>query len=88
MAADVILYTIDACPYCELARALLRKRGISYAEVVVDMQDDARWQALVQRSGLRKMPQIFVGDVAVGGYADLKALDAMDELASLDGKRR
>jgi glutaredoxin 3 len=85
MASDakkVTVYTMDYCPYCERAKGLLKQRGVDFTEVRVAEDDDAMWDELFRRSGMRTMPQIFVGDAVLGGYTDLKAQDDRDKLAS------
>ncbi len=74
---------MDYCPYCERAKALLKRRGIGYREVRVADDDDSQWNELYKRSGMRTMPQIFNGDRLIGGYTELAALDAQDQLGSL-----
>ena len=81
--AKVTVYTMGFCPYCEQAKTLLKRRGVDYDEVRVPMDDDAQWNALYQRSKMRTMPQIFVGDRLVGGFNELAELDKSDSLASL-----
>jgi len=72
----VTIYTTESCVFCLRAKNYLRSRGVSYKEVNVTDDDLAR-AALVKRSnGRRTVPQIFVGDVHVGGYTDLVRLDA------------
>ena len=71
---EITIYTIDACPYSELAKELLRRHSMPYREVVVPMEDDALWDFLIARSGRRTMPQVFVGDVFVASHAELRAL--------------
>lgn len=83
MGASVVVYTMAFCPYCERAKALLKQRGIPYQEKLVPMDDDAQWDALYQRSGMRTMPQIFAGDRLIGGYTELAELDRQDALKSL-----
>jgi glutaredoxin 3 len=76
MQPVVVVYTTTSCPFCRSAKAWLTARRVAYREVDVT-GDDATRQALVERSGgQRTVPQIFVGDVHVGGYTDLVALDA------------
>jgi glutaredoxin 3 len=78
----VTLYTTRACAYCVAAKRLLGTRGIAYEEVDVTGDVDKRaW--LVQRTGRRTVPQIFIGDRSVGGYDDLVVLDRSGELAAL-----
>lgn len=77
------VYTMDYCPYCERAKALLKRKGLKFEEIHVDEEDDATWDALYKKSGMRTMPQIFNGEELVGGYTELAALDMKDGLASL-----
>jgi glutaredoxin 3 len=81
--AKVVVYTMDYCPYCERAKALLQRKGISFEEIRLSEEDDASWDALEKRSGMKTMPQIFADDRLIGGYTDLAALDARDGLQSL-----
>lgn len=80
---SVTVYTMQSCPYCERAKALLKRRGIPFTEKLVPMDDDSQWDALYKLSGLRTMPQIFKGDSVIGGYSDLAELDGKDQLGSL-----
>lgn len=77
----VEIYTIDNCPYCERAKALLKSRGISYAETHVDKSNDTQIQDLVARSKMRTFPQIFIGGKIIGGYTELEAMDRAGKLA-------
>ncbi|MCK6569764.1 glutaredoxin 3 [Myxococcota bacterium] len=70
----VTLYTTPICPYCVAAKRFLDKKGVPYTEVDVS-GDDARRQWLVEVTGQRTVPQIFVGETSIGGYTDLRALD-------------
>jgi len=83
MAKKVIVYTMDYCPFCDRAKALLQRRKIEYQEVRLSEEDDAAWDDLEKRSGMKTMPQIFADGVLVGGYSDLAAKDAQDALESL-----
>jgi glutaredoxin 3 len=85
MAHKTQIYTMDHCPYCIRAKDLLRKRGIAYDEVHLAEDDDAAWEALQKKSKMMTAPQIFSGDRLIGGYTELAALDAQDQLASLKG---
>ena len=82
---SVRVYTMDYCPYCERAKALLKQRGIAFEEIRVDSDDDAQWEELHRRSGMRTMPQIYRDDQLVGGFQELSALDQKDQLSSLKG---
>jgi glutaredoxin 3 len=85
MAEKVKVYTMNYCPYCERAKALLTQRGVAYEEIRVAEDDDATWDALYKKSGMRTMPQIFAGERLIGGFTELAAEDARDRLASLKG---
>jgi glutaredoxin 3 len=76
---SVKVYTTDWCPYCDRAKALLRSKGVPYEEIDVE-GDDAKRAWLVQTTGQRTVPQIFIGDEPVGGYTELAALDRRGEL--------
>lgn len=81
--AVIKVYTMNYCPYCVRAKALLTQRGLSFEEVMVQEDDEATWESLEKRSGMKTMPQIFHGDRLIGGYTQLAELDAQDQLASL-----
>lgn len=70
----VTVYTTEWCPYCVSAKRFLTQRGIPFENIDLTGNDEGR-DALVQRSGRRTVPQIYVGDVHVGGYDDMRALD-------------
>ncbi|MEZ5799104.1 MAG: glutaredoxin 3 [Paracoccaceae bacterium] len=79
----VEIYTTPYCPYCHAAKRLLDRKGISYRETDVS-RDPALRAAMVQRAnGRRTVPQIFIGDLHVGGSDDLHALDHQGRLDPL-----
>jgi glutaredoxin 3 len=81
--ARVTIYTTRTCPYCLHAKALLRERGVTtLAEIRVDEQPAER-MTMVERTGRRTVPQIFIGDTHVGGCDDLVALDERGGLLPL-----
>ncbi|NLE22715.1 MAG: glutaredoxin 3 [Actinobacteria bacterium] len=82
--ADVVMYKTLVCPYCSMAGALLKKKGVSWREVDVTF-DAALRQEMEERSGRRTVPQIVIDDVSVGGYDDLVRLDRAGELDQLLG---
>lgn len=83
MKEKVVVYTMDYCPFCERAKALLKQRNVPFEEKRVAEDDDAEWDRLFKVSGLKTMPQIFVGERLIGGFTDLAKLDSQDQLASL-----
>lgn len=76
------MYTTAVCPYCVAAKNFLKARGASWQEVRVDTDPEARTRML-QEAKRTSVPQIFVGDVHVGGYDDLVALDRAGGLKPL-----
>ena len=77
------MYTTQVCPYCVRAKMLLKQRGVAAIdEVRVDMDPAAR-SRMVELTGRRTVPQIFIGDTHVGGCDDLIALDQRGGLMSL-----
>lgn len=87
MSVPVLMYTTAVCPYCVRAKQLLKARGVvEIEEVRVDL-DPARRDEMMQRTQRRTVPQIFIGDVHVGGCDDLHALNAAGKLRPLlDGQ--
>lgn len=79
----VKMFTTQVCPYCQRARRLLEQRGVlAIEELRVDLQPALR-ETMVQLTGRRTVPQIFIGDTHVGGCDDLYALDRRGALAPL-----
>jgi glutaredoxin 3 len=76
---SVKVYTKRNCPYCVRAKALLSRKNVAFEEIDVENDDDLRtW--LVETTGQRTVPQIFVGDRSLGGFTDIDALDQKGEL--------
>lgn len=79
----VLMYATDWCPFCQRAEQLLNLRGVTEIEkVLIDMDPDRRTE-MITKTGRRTVPQIYIGDIHVGGYDDLAALDRSGELAPL-----
>jgi len=78
----VRIYTTRTCPYCVRAKRLLQKKSVPYQEIDVSWDDDARLR-LMQATGRRTVPQIFIGEKHVGGSDDLHALEERGELDGL-----
>jgi glutaredoxin 3 len=76
------IYVADWCPYCARARQLLKSKGVAFEEIDVDARPEARAE-MTARSGRQTVPQIFIGDVHVGGCDDLFAREAAGTLDSL-----
>ena len=75
MTPRVLMYTTAVCPYCQMAERLLRSKGVAEIEKIRVDLDPGRRQEMMERTGRRTVPQIYVGDRHVGGFDDLAALD-------------
>jgi len=84
-APEITMYTTATCPYCVRAERYLNSKGVTaIAKIRVDLDPSLRL-AMMERTGRRTVPQIYIGDVHVGGYEDLVALDRAGGLAPLLG---
>ncbi len=80
---EIVMYKTDWCPFCYLAEQLLRRKGIERITQINISSDPEKRMAMIQRSGRRTVPQIFIGDTHVGGYDDLAALERAGRLDAL-----
>ena len=79
----VKMYTTAVCPYCIRAKQILKSRGVEQIEEIrIDMKPDER-SRMMEITGRRTVPQIFIGDTHVGGCDDLMALDRQGGLEPL-----
>jgi len=79
----VTMYCTAVCPYCVAAERLLKSRGVDAIEKIrVDVEPHLR-EEMMNRTGRRTVPQIYIGETHVGGFDDLSALDKAGGLASL-----
>lgn len=76
------MYTTAVCPYCQMAERLLRAKGVEVEKVRVDLEPQRRME-MMEKTGRRTVPQIYVGETHVGGYDDLAALDRAGKLDPL-----
>jgi glutaredoxin 3 len=81
--AAVDIYTIRYCPYCEDAKELLSRKGVSFHEIDVSGNRDIRKEMIERTGGRSTYPQIFIGATHVGGCDDLYALDEAGKLDPL-----
>ena len=81
--AEILVYSKPDCPYCDMAKRLLASKQQRWEEI--DVQDPARLREMVERTGRRTVPQIYIGDRHVGGFDDLSALERSGELDALLG---
>jgi glutaredoxin 3 len=77
------MYTTAVCPYCVRAKQLLSARGVEQIEEIRVDLDPAQRQLMMASTGRRTVPQIFIGDLHVGGCDDLIALDSQGRLGEL-----
>lgn len=82
-AALVRMYATGICPYCIRAEALLRSKDVTNIEMIRIDLEPARRQAMIEETGARTVPQIFIGATHVGGCDDLVALDRAGELDAM-----
>lgn len=79
----VTMYTTGFCPYCKMAENLLLAKGVQEIDKIrVDLEPERR-NEMMERTGRRTVPQIYIGDRHVGGFDDLSLLDRQGELTAL-----
>ncbi|HEX4917516.1 MAG TPA: glutaredoxin 3 [Limnobacter sp.] len=84
--APVRMYTSAVCPYCQRAERLLAERGVQHIEKIrIDLDPDQKMK-MMEETGRRTVPQIYIGSTHVGGFDDLAALDRAGQLMSLLNK--
>lgn len=79
---DVVLYSTPWCPFCVRAKRLLKEKGVVFTDIDISGDAELR-QEMIQRSGQRTVPQIWIGERHVGGCDDLYALERQGQLNSL-----
>ena len=81
--AKVVMYATGVCPFCVMAERLLKSKGVAEIEKIrVDLEPQRR-QEMMERTGRRTVPQIYVGERHVGGFDDLAELDREGNLEAL-----
>jgi glutaredoxin 3 len=80
---SVRMYTTQVCPFCQRAKALLKQRGVDQIEEIRVDLDPVERDRMIELTGRRTVPQIFIGQTHVGGCDDLQALDRRGALAPL-----
>ncbi|MDO8347496.1 MAG: glutaredoxin 3 [Rugosibacter sp.] len=79
----ILMYTTAVCPYCVRAEQLLRRKGVAEIEKVRIDLDPGRRDEMMQKTGRRTVPQIYIGETHVGGCDDLHELDRQGRLDAL-----
>jgi glutaredoxin 3 len=83
MVARVLMYSTGVCPYCNMAERLLKAKGIDEIEKIrIDLDPEQR-ALMMKKTGRRTVPQIYIGEIHVGGFDDLSALDREGKLDPL-----
>ena len=77
------IYTGPLCGYCNAAKALLKRKNISFEEIDIGELPEKREEMLKRSNGAKKIPQIFIGDFHVGGYEQLRDLENKGKLDTL-----
>lgn len=80
---NVKMYTTAVCPYCVQAKRILKSKGVEVIEEIRIDTNPAERSAMMERTGRRTVPQIFIGDTHVGGFDDLMDLDSRGGLMPL-----
>jgi len=81
---SIVIYTTPFCGYCAAAKSLLKKKGMAYEEIDVSGNAELRAE-LVERTGQRTVPQIYINEEHIGGFDDMNALDQAGKLDPLLG---
>jgi glutaredoxin 3 len=76
---EILMYTSPFCGYCAAAKRLLDAKGVRYTEIDI-FSDPSQRSVMIERSGRRTVPQIFIGGLHIGGFDDMKALDDAGDL--------
>lgn len=86
MMAKIIMYSTATCPYCIRAEQLLQRKGVTEIEKIrVDLQPELRAK-MIEKTGRRTVPQIYIDDRHIGGYDELATLDRAGQLDELLAK--
>ncbi len=81
--AKVTMYSTGVCPYCQMAERLLLSKGVTdIVRIRIDL-DPVKRDEMMEKTGRRTVPQIYIGEKHVGGFDDLSALDRVGGLAPL-----
>jgi glutaredoxin 3 len=81
--AQIVMYTTASCPFCIAAERLLASRGVADIQKIrVDLEPQLRI-TMMEKTGRRTVPQIYIDDYHVGGFDELRALDMAGKLAPL-----
>ena len=77
---NIVVYTGPFCNFCDAAKRLLQRNGLSFDEIDISSGENIREEMIKKTSGQRTIPQIFFGDYHVGGYTELRELEKSNSL--------
>ena len=80
---EIVIYSSAFCPYCSWAKKMLDAKNVTYNEVRIDQVEGAQQEMLAKSNGQMTVPQIFIGEVHVGGYTDMVKMDQEGKLDPL-----
>ena len=80
MSTRVLMYSSGVCPYCTMAERLLKAKGVAEVEKIRIDLDPQQRTLMMEKTGRRTVPQIYIGETHVGGFDDLSALDREGKL--------
>ena len=80
---EVLIYTARYCPYCASAKSLLKRKGVSFTEIDIGGNWERRDEMIEKANGRVTVPQIFIGDLHIGGHDELRSLDREGKLDQL-----
>ena len=81
--ASITIYSKTTCPYCVAAKALLKSKGQTYTEINIEVVPGSKEEMIEKSGGRLTVPQIFINEMHVGGFDDLRALDEAGKLDPL-----
>lgn len=81
--ADITMYSTQGCAYCQSAERLLAHKGITQFNKIRVDTEPGQWVAMSAKTGRCTVPQIYIGELHVGGFDDLNALDKAGQLDAL-----
>lgn len=81
--AEITMYCTSVCPYCIRAEMLLKQRGVANIHKIFVDRDPAQRSVMMERTGRRTVPQVYIDERHIGGYDDLSALDRAGGLLPL-----
>lgn len=79
----VLMYSTGVCPYCLMAERLLKEKGVDEIEKIRIDLDPAQRADMMEKTGRRTVPQIYIGDTHVGGFDDLSSLNRQGKLDAM-----